>query len=261
MEEIFGLAFAAALFATVFWLWKIFAPVHHRFFTWRWRIVLIGALVSCLSLMHWVLTSWASFDVVADPYYVWGYMALGLAWISVGVKVIGYFSDIRVQLDIRERNNYAAALTLSGVLLGMTCAFLGANIGDGPGVHVVLFCALLSTACVIGVAFLYASFTEGDDRITIDHDLGAAVRMGAAFIATGLVAGRAVAGDWVSVEATLSDFISIAWILLPLSGAFIFIERNSAPQFVTGFLVRNIIIAAVYLSIGIAYVWKLGPWN
>jgi hypothetical protein len=89
----------------------------------------------------------------------------------------------------------------------------GANIGDGPGFEVVLFCSVLATFYLLVLWFLIAWASGLADSITIECDLGAGIRAGGWFAGTGVVIGACVAGDWISAAATLRDFVRYAWPL------------------------------------------------
>jgi hypothetical protein len=144
-QPFFILFDAAAVVVLGWWLWKLLTPTHHFVQHWRWRLALLLALALSIVSILFVLRTWASFDVVADPFYIVGYLCLGIVWISLSAKVLHGFADIRFRQDVRDRNNFAAAIAIGGLLLGSAIAYAGGNIGDGPGFHVVVFSALLST--------------------------------------------------------------------------------------------------------------------
>jgi hypothetical protein len=81
--------------------------------------------------------------------------------------------DIRFRQDVRDRNNFAAAIAIGGLLLGSAIAYAGGNIGDGPGFHVVVFSALLSTATVYSSVWVLALVSDAEERVSVDHDVGA----------------------------------------------------------------------------------------
>jgi uncharacterized membrane protein YjfL (UPF0719 family) len=207
-----------------------------------------------------VLRQWASFDVVDAPYYIIGYMALGLVWITIAAVLLARFTDIRLQQDVRERNNSAAAVALAGMLLGTAIAYAGGNIGDGPGWYVVIFSALLSTLTVYIAVCVIALFSDGEERITIDHDVGAAIRLGAVAVGVGIIAGRAAAGDWVSVPATVRDFVAVAWPVVLFVGAAIVHERMTPPVYAGGGILRSGIFAVLFIGVASAYVSSYGSW-
>ena len=259
-DPIFMFFDAAAVAVLLWWCYKLLAPTHHATGHWPWRVTLLTALVVSVGTILFVLESWASFDVVDDPYYILGYLSLGVLWISMSAKFLGIFADIRFQQDVRDRNNLAAALTIGGLLTGSAAAYAGGNIGDGPGPSVVMFSAILSTTVVYGSAWLMATFSDGEERITVDHDLGAAVRMAAVAIAVGIIAGRGAAGDWVSAEGTVADFVEVTWPVLPLVVAAIANEKLSPPNYSEVGLGRSVVLAAVVIAGAVYYVNALGQW-
>ena len=258
MDPIFVFFDLGAAALLVWWLVKLLRPTHHVYRHWRWRLTIAGGLAASLGAIFFVLTHWASFDVVDDAYYVIGYLSLGLLWITAATKVQAAVADIRLQQDVRDRNNWAAAITLAGLLLGNAAAYAGGNIGDGPGWHVVLFSALLSLTAVTVSMWLLAAFSDGEERITVDHDAGAALRIAALAIAVGIIAGRGAAGDWVSVEATIRDFVAVAWPIVPLVVVAIANERLTPPAYAEVSPWRSLIFAAAAILVAGAYVDGLG---
>jgi hypothetical protein len=107
-----------------------------------------------------------------------------------------------------------------------TCCAAGANIGDGPGFEVVLFCAVLSSGCLFVLWLLVALASGAADAITIDRDLGTGVRIGGWLAGTGMVLGACVAGDWISLIVTLKDFAKYSWPAVTFACGFAIFERT-----------------------------------
>ncbi len=244
----------------IWWLWVCWSPTQQLVPTGAWRAVLTATLPVNGAILLFVLTRWASFDVVGDPYYILGYGSLGLLWVYATAPWLGTFADIRLKQDVRGHNNVAAATLIAALTIGTTLAYSGGNIGNGPGWYVVAFCALLSTAAVFAVAFVVAVMTDAEERITIDHDLGGAIRLGAAIIGSGLIAGRAVAGDWVSVAATMADFAAAAWPIAVIAAVAVLVERVMPPSYLAGTMLRSLLVAALMIGGAWIYVGSLGPW-
>ncbi|MCC6981762.1 MAG: hypothetical protein IT535_00690 [Bauldia sp.] len=244
----------------VWWLVVCFRPGNELVRARDWRLLLFAALLVSVAILLYVLTTWASFDVIRDPYYITGYAALGIVWVFGTVSWLGAFTDIRLNQDVRAHNNFAAATLIACLTTATTLAYSGGNIGNGPGRYVVVFSALLSTAAVYSVGFAVATATESEERITIDHDLGAAIRLGGAMIATGLVAGRAVAGDWVSVGATVADFIRFGWPVVLIGMVAVTVERIMPPAYLSAGILRSLAIFAVQVGAATIYVANLGRW-
>jgi uncharacterized membrane protein YjfL (UPF0719 family) len=259
-DPIFLVFDLAAIMAVGWWLYKLFAPTHHIYRQVRWRVAILAGLGASAGAIVFVLRQWASFDVVDAPYYIIGYMALGLVWITLASVLLARFTDIRLQQDVRERNNFAAAVALGGMMLGNAIAYAGGNIGDGPGFHVVIFSALLSTLTVYAAVAAIALTSDGEERITIDHDVGAAVRLAAIAIGVGIIAGRGAAGDWVSVPATVRDFITVTWPAVVFVAAAIVHERMTPPVYAGDGVLRSAIFAVLFIGTASAYVSSYGSW-
>ena len=249
-----------AIVTIIWWLVVCWRPGNELIRARDWRLLLTAALLISIAIMFYVLTTWASFDVVRDPYYIAGYGALGILWVFGTVSWLGAFTDIRLRQDVRAHNNFAAATLIACLTTATTLAYSGGNIGNGPGWYVVVFSALLSTAAVYSVGFAVAIMTESEERITIDHDLGAAIRLGGAIIATGLVAGRAAAGDWVSVGATVADFIRYGWPVVLIGMVAVTVERIMPPPYLSAGIGRSLAIFGVQIGAAAIYVGNLGLW-
>jgi hypothetical protein len=186
-------------------------------------IVLFAPLVCALVLLA-VLLTLAADDVRRDPLYIFLYMVMGMAWVGMSSLFFGTFG-ISLREDVVERHNRAAAIALAGALVGTTLAFAGANVGNGPGWWVVVFSAALSTAGLFVLWMLIEWTTGVNEWVTVERDQAAAIRFAGLMTALGVILGRAVAGDWISTDATFQDFWRIGWPALLLAGAGIVIER------------------------------------
>ena len=242
------------------WISKILSPTHHLNNRWQWQAVMLISILASISIILCVLLRWASFDVVDSEFYIIGYLNFGIAWISLSAGFLGIFTDIRFQQDVRDRNNLAAAIAIGGLLIGSAIAYAGANIGDGPGFHVVIFSAFLSTVTVYGAAWALAGFSDGEERISVDHDIGAAMRLAALVISVGIISGRSVAGNWISVDETIHDFMEMAWPVLPLCIAAILCEKTTPPNYSGVGQAQSIALGLGYIGAAIAYVATLGSW-
>ena len=105
-----------------------------------------------------------------------------------------------------ERANGSASLAVAGAIIGITLAYAGGNIGDGPGWWVVVFCAALATLALFAAWMLLELASGVSDAVTVDRDPSAGMRLGGFLVACGLILGRS-AGDWISVDATVRDFV------------------------------------------------------
>lgn len=145
-------------------------------------------------------------------------------------------------------------------LAGVSCSFAGGNIGNGPGVAVVLFSSALSTALFFALWFALDILTSISDAITIERANGAGIRIAGFLAGIGLLSGWSVAGDWVSAAATLKEFLYYSWPAVTLTTIAIFMElalRRTSIRFSAATL-PSAVVSAVYVGLGLAWVVARG---
>ena len=187
-----------------------------------------GALTVCTAMLFLVLKTWASFDVVDDPRYVFMYLVLGLAWLRL-TTLLFPFVGLSLRDDVLERGNDAALATAIGGLAAITLCYAGANIGSGPGWWVVVFSAALATGTLLLAWVVLGQVSGATESVTIERDPAAGLRLGAFLVASGLVLGRAVAGDWFSAADTVRDFLAVIPALVAILVAAVVVERMARP--------------------------------
>jgi uncharacterized membrane protein YjfL (UPF0719 family) len=190
--------------------------------------ILAGALLVSAVVIFGVLDTVASFDVVDDVRYQFMYFVLGLAWLRVAQSAFA-FAGVSARDDVVERGNVAAAIALSGALIGTSLCYAGGNIGDGPGWWVVVFCAALATGTLMAAWIVVTSLTGMADAVVIERDRAAGWRLAGFLVGLGLVLGRGVAGDWRSGIETIVDFVTALPAAALLTGSAIAIERALRP--------------------------------
>ena len=215
--------------------------------------VLGATIVGCSTLLLLVLVSWASQDVRTVIEYLFMYSVLGLAWLRLAELSFAY-AGISVRDDVVERGNGAAAIALAGALVAVMLCFAGGNIGNGPGWWVVVFSAALATAGLMVAWQLFAALTSGTDAVTIDRDRAAGMRLAAFLVACGLILARSVAGDWLSVDQTVQDFLR----MLPLVGILVVlaiviepIGRPTAQQPHPPLVTHGLGLGAIYVLVAL----------
>jgi uncharacterized membrane protein YjfL (UPF0719 family) len=254
---------ASAIVALVSWgAWYI-APARVQRVGRRppaWRLLRLVPLVAAALL--WVfLRRAASFDVRDDPRYLTFYLVLGAAWVGVWIRWLA-ITGISTRDDVVERSNGSAALAVNGALLGITLAYAGGNVGNGPGWWVVVFSAGLATLALFAAWMLLEALTGLSDTITVDRDPSAGFRLGGFLIACGVVLARSVAGDWVSADATVRDFAAAAWPVIVLVFIAAIVERIARPTAQTprpSLVAYGFIPAALYVAGAVYQVMRLGP--
>lgn len=223
------------------------------------RLAMCGAPVISLGLVLVALKGLAATDVRNSPFYVAFYVLIAAAWVG-GATLIFPFIGISARDDVLERANAASVWAVVGALIGISCCFVGGNIGNGPGVGAVLFSSVLSSVLFFALWFVLDRVTCISDAITIDRTMGAGIRLAGFLVALGLLSGWSVAGDWVSVLATIKDFVLFSWPAATLSAIAVVIEltfrrillRHSARA------IPSAVISAAYVGLGLAWVAARG---
>jgi hypothetical protein len=187
-----------------------------------------------------------------SSFYIVICMALGAAALGISGQLLS-FLGVSARDDVLERRNSAALIAVVGALLGATLCFAGGNIGEGPGVEVVMVSA--GTAlCAWFVLWYLADVFSGrvvSERITVDRDTGSGVRLAGLLAGNGVILGAAVAGDWIP-DRFLHDFAVSAWPALALTVVAILVERFSRSR---SSVIRSVLTLSGYVLI--AVVWAL----
>lgn len=191
------------------------------------RTALATVPALCAAAILLVLGTIASADVVNDPKYIFMYLAMGMACIGVVVR-LGTLLGISHRADATERSNPAAMTAVCGLLIGASACYAGGNVGNGPGWWVVVLCAILANGALLLAWLILELITRVGESITVERSRASGMRLAGFLIGAGLICGRGVAGDWISLDATIRDFATIAspaFGLLGLSVALEFIYR------------------------------------
>lgn len=244
------------------WYWAVLPVVPPSLRFGDRRLLIITPLV-CAAILYVILKKFASHDVRDAPIYLCFYMVMGAAWTGLGTLVLSFFG-LSARDDVLERGNKSAAYAIAGGLIGITLCFSGGNIGDGPGWWVVIFAAALSSSSFLVLWCVLDRLTAMADRITVERDMAAGIRLAGFFLGIGMVLGRAVAGTWVSAEATISDFVRIGWPALLLLGIALPMEkflRSNFHNLSQGIVLKGAVPAVGYVLIGIVILVLTGPWK
>jgi hypothetical protein len=180
-------------------------------------------VVSFAIILH-TLIKLASFDVAGSFSYTLFYLLLGLAWVFFGLKLVFKLFDLSWIDDALQNRNKAALFAVTGAFLGLTVIYSGANVGDGPGWWCVLFAGGLGITAWFLLSLFLNKFSQVFERITIERDMSCGIRFGSYLLASGLILGRASAGDWTSFYMTIEEFL-VGWPVLILTLLALLIER------------------------------------
>jgi hypothetical protein len=240
------------------WYHDAISVEHLRVPTRRSSALLVTPII-CLLVVLLTLKTLADASVRGDLQYIGFYLLMGAACIG-GATFLFPLLGISARDDVLERHNGAAACAIAGALGGVTCAFAGGNIGNGPGAHAVLLSVALSIGLFFLLWFVLEAVTSIADVITIDRDKGAGIRLGGLLIGIGVLSGWSVTGDWVSASATFEDFSRSLWPAVALTLAAIVFEllaRGGEKNRLVG-NAWSVIVSGVYVSVAGTWVGMRG---
>ena len=214
-----------------------------------------------IALLFGVLARFASHDVRDDPLYLAFYLIMGGAVAALGVLVLDRLG-LSLRDDVIERKNPAACVAWSGALIGLVLAYSGANIGDGPGWWVVVYCSGLSAGSLLLGWLLLDRFGQTGEAITVERDLSTGARIAGWFVGAGLILGRGAAGDGTTASAAAREFARpgagarARTVVAVLVEAFL----NHAPRPDRPWFVRGVPLGLTWFGLGLAYVEFAGRW-
>jgi hypothetical protein len=171
---------------------------------------IVGCIVgACLIGIAIALHAWGAIEIRSDPRASLGLTFIGAIWIFYAFKTFPWLG-LSFAYDVVDGRNAAAVIAISGAVVAVALLYAGGNIGEGPSILENFFSAGLGTAALFALWFLLEISTSVSASITEERDLGSGLRMAGLLIAASLILGRATAGNWVSVSATIRDFFTMA---------------------------------------------------
>jgi hypothetical protein len=227
----------------------------------RGAIVLFTPLV-CLAFVLAVLRLWADDEVRASAIYIFILLLLGAGWLGIATFLFRWLG-VSLREDAAERNNRAALTAWCGGIAGITLVFAGGNVGEGPSLWNNVFSALVGTGGIVVSWFVLDALGRVSANVTVDRDLATGIRLGGFLVAVGLIFGRALAGNWDSVEGTVRDFVRQGWAALVLTIVAALLERACRPtpsRPAPFWLIYGLIPALAYLAVATIWVIRLGRW-
>jgi uncharacterized membrane protein YjfL (UPF0719 family) len=262
-DEVFALIFCVVigLFGWLRWLVGLMTVKPLVFSRGTRELAILTPLCSA-GIMLFVLCFWAAHDVRSDLTYILFYLAMWFGWTGALLLCLALFG-LNSRDDWFERQNPAAALACGGALVGVSLAFAGGNIGDGPGWWVVVFSSGLATATLLLLWMLGNAFSHVEEAVTIDRDSAAGWRVLGFFVGGGLVVGRAAAGNWISATTTFTDFLTKGWPVLLLWAAAVGMDvmlRPSPASPTRPAIACGLLPALLLIVLGLTAAVQQGAW-
>ena len=145
---------------------------------------------------------------------------------------------------------------------GATLAVSGANISQGPTEWTTLCPMFLATGSLLAFWALFSALSVNAAAIVVDRDRASGLRLAIMLLAWGLILGQAVAGDWVSLDATWRDVVLQGLVPdLALLGLALVLELCARPARRRPFpsmVLCGIIPACLLLGLALAWIFYLG---
>ncbi|MDX9721614.1 MAG: hypothetical protein RBU37_12765 [Myxococcota bacterium] len=207
-----------------------------------------------------LLKLWSASDVRDSWVYLPTYVVFGMAWAYVGRAAFCLFG-LRWREDALESRNWGGIVAFCGALVGIVACYAGANVGEGPSWLVVVLAGGLASLSWLAVAWLTQLFGGWAERVSVERDLGAGIRMGAFLAASGLICGYGAAGDYSSAWQTVVEF-GVAWVILPFGFFAVVVEKLLAGQrSMRGRrgLAPALLLAFLYLAGALGYLYVAPP--
>jgi uncharacterized membrane protein YjfL (UPF0719 family) len=228
-EWLFFLAAAASVFILGIGYYRSLVSISPIKRSGRQRLALACLPVVALVPTYVVLQRWADPRVVGHVDYAILFMLGGGMWIFVASRFLEVLG-ISIRDDAIERDNLAALVAVSGILSGVGIVYALSNIGRGATIWTTLVPALVATVALLLIPVLI-ELTGGAvvDAITIDRDVASGLRLGGAVLGCSIILGHAVAGDWISWDATWSDLARRGWPAIVIAIAAGILHRMLRP--------------------------------
>jgi hypothetical protein len=217
-----------------------------------------------LLILYGVLDRWADAEVREFRIYVLLFELLAIAWTGTVAKLLMPLLGIRIRDDAIERGNPATAIVAGGAMLGAILCYAGSNIGGGATIWSTILPAFLATVGWLGLWALLEIAGRASDSIALDRDAASGWRLAGMLVASGLILGRAMAGDYHSAAKTILDFARQAWPALVLLAAAIVMQQHWRPtpqRPVPPTLARGILPCLTMILAAAIYVLLLGSWK
>lgn len=229
--------------------------------TQRWPLLVLPGIG--VAVLWVVLMFWADPEVrKGDELYFPLFLGVGLIWVFLA-RIFFRWLNLDCERDALAGRNPAAVWACAGAMLAVELAYAGGNIGAGDETVTTFVSAGLATGAVFILWFAVEKAARPSEAITVERDLAAGVRFAGMLVALGLISGRAVAGDWVSLLATVRDFVRDGWFALPVALSASVVERwlqpKSAPS--PGVFLTGVLPALAYLAAAGIWLVHLGSWR
>jgi len=213
-------------------------------------VALVAALLVALRLA-------AAREVREQCEYTLLFLALGVVCLGLGLRALSWLGVSAID-DAIERENVAAGWAVAGVMGAAAIAYAFANFGEGPTIWTTIGPVVLGVLSCNVLWAVHQAFSGASEAISIGRDVGAGVRFAGMAIGSSAIVGRALAGDYFSVDETCYDWARLSLPAVPLVLVAIVVERRMPRR--GNVLLQEFLPALGYVVAGIVDIVRLGRW-
>jgi hypothetical protein len=193
----------------------------------RWLVTLPAVCLAIVAAVIWNCADPA--QVAGQVDYLILFLAGAAAWFWLTIAAVSALG-IHPRYDVVEGGNRAAAISIAGAALATALIYAGGNIGAGPTIWTTLAPVAVASLALCVLWLVVETSALVSDAITIDRDQASGIRIAGWAIASSIVLGRSVAGDWTGWDSTFEDFIKVGWPAVALTAGMIAIQIRSRPS-------------------------------
>ena len=215
------------------------------------------------ALIALLLNHWGAVEVRGHAEVLTPLTGVAIVWLWF---LGGLFSVLGISRweDAIHRRNAAALTALCGALTGAAWLYAAGAFGEGEDYGQNVFCTGLGTLAWFGLWLVLELGGKVARSVAEERDLATGLRLAGCLLATSLILGRALAGNWHSAGETLRDFATDGWPAGLLTLVAVSVERRLRPSRAVPFpnwRTAGLAPALGYLAAAAGWLWHLGAWE
>jgi hypothetical protein len=219
--------------------------------------------VLMLFLIAIALHAWGAKEIREDFGALFLVTTIGAIWLLFLTHAVAWLG-VGLRDDAVERRNPAALTALCGMLFSATSLYIGGSSGEGPSYNNNFFSVLLAAGVLVVIWVAYELFARISISISEERNLASGIRFGGFLLACGLILGRAVAGNWHSVNDTVHDLVHDGWPAAALLVVAVVIDlfvRPTRERPFPAWQVCGAFPGILYIAMTVAWLCHLGRWE
>lgn len=237
--------------------------VRRNIFSCSFGQVFLCCVAASLFVIGAALDWWGAKEIRGDTGEIFFLTLCGAFCLLLCIYLFKWLG-ISLRDDVVDRGNEGALIALCSGTMATALIYVGGSAGEGPSYLNNVFSVGLALAGLFFLWILMEAAGGISMSIAEERDLASGIRFGGFLLALGLVFGRAVAGDWHSVSATVHDFFHYGWFAVVICAVALVLERFARPNRQRPFpswQMFGLFPALLYLAIAGGWLRHIGPWE